>query len=229
LWQRQRLRRLILFTLVLFAVQTAHADTIPSPRFTKKAWMISAGLFTTGVLVATTLPFNSFEQSIYNDFRPLRTATEIDDYTQYAPAIAVFVLSASGVKGRSKLPAQVVVYGLSTVTGGIVTQSLKRIVNRERPDKSDNRSFPSGHTSTAFIAAELLHQEYGHRSVVYSIAGYGTAALTGYLRLYNNKHWLGDILAGAAVGIASTKLVYWAKDVLKEKQSKKKRTVSPAF
>jgi membrane-associated phospholipid phosphatase len=171
------------------------------------------------MLVATIPPFNTFEKTIYNDFDPNRKHTEVDDYTQYAPAIAVFTLSASGVKGRNKLPAQVILYGLSNMTGTIITQSLKRITNRQRPDGSDNRSFPSGHTTTAFIAAELLHQEYGHRSVWYSIAGYGTAAVTGYLRLYNNKHWLGDVLAGAAVGMASTRLMYWAKSALKKKET----------
>lgn len=196
------------------------ADTIPSPLSKKNPWIVPAALFSTGVLVATTPPFNSFEPSIYNGFDPKRTYTEVDDYTQYAPAIAVFALSASGIKGKNRLPVQVVIYGISNVTGGIITQSLKRIVNRERPDKSDNRSFPSGHTTTAFIAAELLHQEYGQRSIWYSIAGYGTAAATGYLRLYNNKHWLGDVLAGAAVGIASTKFIYWAKAALRNKSTK---------
>jgi hypothetical protein len=38
------------------------------------------------------------------------------------------------------------------------------------------------------------------------------------LRLYNNQHWLGDVFAGAAIGMASTKLIYWAnREIKKEK------------
>jgi membrane-associated phospholipid phosphatase len=46
-------------------------------------------------------------------------------------------------------------------------------------------------------------------SVWYGIAGYAMAFSTGYLRMYNNKHWLSDVIAGAGIGIASTKLAYW--------------------
>jgi membrane-associated phospholipid phosphatase len=35
------------------------------------------------------------------------------------------------------------------------------------------------------------------------------AATTGYLRMYNNKHWFGDVVAGAGVGILSAKFSYW--------------------
>jgi membrane-associated phospholipid phosphatase len=103
---------------------------------------------------------------------------------------------------------------------------LKRIVNRERPNGSNRRSFPSGHTATAFIAAEFLHQEFGHLSPWISIAGYTTASATAYLRLYNNEHWLGDVLAGAAIGMASTKLVYWINKSLASRPKDKKQLVA---
>jgi hypothetical protein len=38
------------------------------------------------------------------------------------------------------------------------------------------------------------------------------------LRLYNNQHWLGDVLAVAAIGMASTKLIYWANREIKKKK-----------
>ena len=46
-----------------------------------------------------------------------------------------------------------------------------------------------------------------------------TAAATGYLRLYNNHHWLGDVLAGAAIGMASTKFIYWMNRRIKNKKT----------
>ena len=47
------------------------------------------------------------------------------------------------------------------------------------------------------------------RGTLYGIAGYTAAVATAYLRMYNNKHWFSDVVAGAGVGIISTKLAYW--------------------
>ncbi|MDR1595298.1 MAG: phosphatase PAP2 family protein, partial [Prevotellaceae bacterium] len=96
---------------------------------------------------------------------------------------------------------------------------------RERPDGSDRFSFPSGHTATAFVAAEFLHQEYGDKSVWISIGGYGMASLIGVARVYNNKHWVSDIVAGAGIGILSTKIVYWTYPCLQKTFGKKNKKV----
>lgn len=40
-------------------------------------------------------------------------------------------------------------------------------------------------------------------------AGYAIAAITGYLRIYNDRHYLNDVVAGACIGVLSTKLAYW--------------------
>ena len=39
----------------------------------------------------------------------------------------------------------------------------------------------------------------------------------GFLRMYNNKHWLSDVVAGAGIGIMSTKIAYWIYPVIKRK------------
>jgi len=78
-----------------------------------------------------------------------------------------------------------------------------------RPDSSNRLSFPSGHTAQAFISAEFLRQEYKDISPWIGVAGYAVAVGTGFLRRYNNKHWLNDVIAGAGVGILSTHLSYW--------------------
>jgi membrane-associated phospholipid phosphatase len=103
---------------------------------------------------------------------------------------------------------------------------MKIIVSRERPNGSDNRSFPSGHATRAFVSAEFLHQEFGHLSPWVSIAGYTTASATAYLRLYQNEHWLSDVLAGAAIGMASTKLVYWLNKKMKSRPQRKKELIA---
>jgi membrane-associated phospholipid phosphatase len=106
-------------------------------------------------------------------------------------------------------------------TNGIVF-SVKNISHEQRPDGSNDFSFPSGHTAEAFASAEFMRQEYKDVSPWYGVAGYLTATATGLLRMYNNKHWLSDVVAGAGVGIASTKLAYLIYPAIKRKLFKDK-------
>jgi membrane-associated phospholipid phosphatase len=214
------------FSLLLTCTNTMAAqqpigDTIPAIGCNTKQWIAPAALFTAGSSIAAIPALRKLESKVYNGFNPARESTHIDDYTQYLPALAVFTLDAAGLKGRNRPKQQFLLYALGNVTAAVIVQPMKRIVQRERPNSSDFRSFPSGHTSTAFVAAEFLHQEFGHHSAWISVAGYATAAATGYLRLYNNQHWLGDVLAGAAIGMASTKFIYWMNREIKNKKKLK--------
>jgi len=139
-----------------------------------------------------------------------------EDYVMFAPAAAAGVLKLSGVQSASGWIDMAVQYTLSNaLAGGIVTVT-KHSVGRLRPDGSNRLSFPSGHTETAFVAAEFLHQEYKDKSVWISVAGYGAAAFVGAARIMNDRHWLSDVVAGAGVGILSTKAVYWVYPCLKK-------------
>jgi membrane-associated phospholipid phosphatase len=135
-------------------------------------------------------------------------AAHLDNYAQFAPAAAVYVLNLAGVKGKHSLTDAT---GLLLLSEGIMSGtvfSIKHAVGRERPDRADFRSFPSGHTANAFATAEFLNQEYKDVSPWIGYAGYTVATATGVLRMYNNKHWLSDVVAGAGFGILSTKLAY---------------------
>ena len=81
-----------------------------------------------------------------------------------------------------------------------VTQGLKYAVHKDRPDDSDDHSFPSGHTSTTFQAAAFIHKRYGWE---YSIPAYIGAAYTGWTRIDSDKHYVEDVLAGAVIGTLS--------------------------
>lgn len=144
--------------------------------------------------------------------RPLH----IDNYLQFAPAAAVYGLNALGIKGEHNFRDRTIIYGLSTAIMASTVYATKNISKQWRPDISDNHSFPSGHTATAFAAAEFLRKEYWKVSPWYGIAGYAAAATTGYLRMYNNKHWLSDVVAGAGIGILSTDLAYYLYPAVKK-------------
>lgn len=80
-----------------------------------------------------------------------------------------------------------------------VNQAVKHLVGRMRPDGSENVSFYSGHTSTAFAAASATCLKKADALCYSSLA---LAASVGYLRMAANKHWLSDVVVGAGVGYA---------------------------
>jgi hypothetical protein len=143
-------------------------------------------------------------------------AAHADDYMQFAPAIAVYGLHLAGIKGKNSLLDATGIYLLSEGIMGASVSSLKSLTHRERPNHSGFNSFSSGHTANAFAAAEFLSQEYKDVSPWYSYAGYTVATATGVLRMYNNKHWLSDVIAGAGFGILSTKVAYLVYPKLKK-------------
>jgi membrane-associated phospholipid phosphatase len=140
----------------------------------------------------------------------------IDNYSQYAPVGAVYGLNLIGVKGRHNFLDRSIIIATSGILAGVSVEGIKWLTHVLRPDGSAFNAFPSGHTATAFACAEFLHQEYKDVSVWYGIAGYTVAAGTGFLRMYNNRHWLTDVVAGAGFGILSTKVAYWVFPYLKK-------------
>ena len=91
----------------------------------------------------------------------------------------------------------------SFVASGLTTIGLKSIVTKPRPDNSDNNSFPSGHASTTFQAAAFIRKCYGWK---YGIPAYAGAAFVAYSRVYADKHYVEDVLAGAAIGIIASEI-----------------------
>ncbi|WP_433835931.1 phosphatase PAP2 family protein [Flavobacterium anhuiense] len=141
----------------------------------------------------------------------------IDDFSQYAPAASVYALNAFGVEGKHNMRDRTVILVTSYAIMASTVLTLKSVSHVERPDGSSNNSFPSGHTATAFMGAEFLYQEYKDKSIWYGIAGYAVATGTGLFRIYNNRHWLTDVAAGAGIGILSTKIAYWINPYITKK------------
>lgn len=150
------------------------------------------------------------------------TFNHLDNYLQYAPVFSVFALNATGLHGKNNLYNRTITLCIASALTGITVNSLKNVIHSERPDGSDKRSFPSGHTATAFMGAEMLRQELKEVSIWIPIAGYCIAITTGYMRMYNNKHWVSDVFAGAAVGVLSTQLAYYVKAKLNQRHSLRK-------
>ena len=90
--------------------------------------------------------------------------------------------------------------------------ALKAVVNEERPDHSDNKSFPSGHAAIAFAAARSIDKEFRKESIWIPIAGYAAATALGVERVVSDRHHWYDVAAGAALGYGAAELTWWLSD-----------------
>ena len=137
-----------------------------------------------------------------------------DNYTQFLPGVVMLGLKTAGVDSRSSWGRMLVSDAFSAAIMGTVVNTMKITTHVTRPDGSNDHSFPSGHTATAFMTATMLTKEYGHISPWIGIGSYTIASGTGLMRMANNKHWLSDVLTGAGIGILSTEFGYYIADLL---------------
>lgn len=128
------------------------------------------------------------------------------------PLATAWMLKAFGVKSRSKLNRMITANGLALLMSEGIVWGLKHTVDERRPDGRDTHSFPSGHSSLAFVGAIILDREFGHLSPWISVGGYTVATGTQMLRLRHHAHYVHDVAMGAAVGVLSTNLAYFLTD-----------------
>lgn len=88
---------------------------------------------------------------------------------------------------------------------------LKRSIPAQRPDGSDDKSFPSGHTAVAFAAVRFMDKRYSDAIAPYTPWLYAAAGLTGLARVEANKHYWHDVAAGALLGWGAAS--WWAEPI----------------
>ena len=133
-------------------------------------------------------------------------STWVDHVTACLPAAAHMGLNWMGVASAHTGKERFATLATATAIQMGVVRSLKHALDVVRPDGSNDHSFPSNHSSTAFMGAELVRIEYGPW---WGLGAYSVATATALMRVYNNKHWVGDILTGAGIGILSAQAAYW--------------------
>jgi len=95
----------------------------------------------------------------------------------------------------------------------MIVEPIKFATGRERPDGSNHQSFPSGHSAITFATATVIERHLGWRK---SLLGYAIASYVAASRLHDNRHYLSDVIFGAAVGSIAGRTVvhhesdYWA-------------------
>lgn len=94
--------------------------------------------------------------------------------------------------------------GGSVAAATLISQGLKEAFPELRPDRSDRKSFPSGHTANAFAAAASL---YNRQGAAVGIPAMAVATLVGVARVQADKHHWYDVVAGGAVGLTTGFLI----------------------
>ena len=220
---------LILCTSLRVQAQVPIADSayvvrpVPHGCLRSVALRIAVPSVLVGVGVLAHSP--RFNQTLYEAKQDMQHETQevfggfdshgIDDYTRHVPLAIAYGLMATGHRGERTALGFTLIYLAAHELDQAVVSNLKRITAEARPNNAnDLSSFPSSHTSQAFLTATLLHEQYGRQYPWVSVSGYAVAAATGTMRVLGNKHWATDVLAGAGIGFLSAETVWHLYPVL---------------
>jgi membrane-associated phospholipid phosphatase len=218
---------LMAFSLIASGQQDSTGTSFKSSsRPSIYSLILPAGLIGYGVVALHNHALQSFDHNVREKVWVDNPHGKFpaDDFLQFAPGAAVYLLNAVGIEGKHKFWDRTIIYVIANGIMGVTIGSMKRTISSARPDGSGNNGFPSGTVGTAFVAAEFMRQEYKDVSVWYGIGGYAAAVGTAFLRLYNDKHWFSQLLPGAGIGILSTKIAYWVYPFIQQKLFKNKST-----
>jgi membrane-associated phospholipid phosphatase len=202
--------------------QTQGQQQTPGPRLVRQIGIDFKSVFTTrenlvtvGVGLGGALAAWPFDQDIaQSEFNStLHEETALDQFFDPGQNLGGSLMQVGGAfatygLGKVFHRPGVELLGRDLVRAQVVTQSLtlgvKLLVRRERPDGSNQASFPSGHASGTFATATVLQRHYGWKVGVpaYTVAGYVAAS-----RMNEGKHYLSDVIFGAAVGIMAGRTV----------------------
>ncbi len=112
------------------------------------------------------------------------------------------------VVGRAMDKPKMSHLGMDLLRAQIVTELLvepiKLATRRERPDGSNHQSFPSGHSAITFAMAAVIERHLGWKN---SVVAYAIASYVATSRLHDNRHYLSDVIFGAALGSIAGRVV----------------------
>ena len=210
------MRNIFLFLLSLLIVLPCSAQTTSDSLAVESDFKAGGLILPLSLIGAGTLGFVEpikemcvdFQGNV-NNWRGDCRSTVVDDYLQYVPLASVYGLSLLGADAKHNYVDRTLEVGVAGVALVGIVGGAKYLIRRDRPDGSDFNSFPSGHSAKAFMGAELVRIEYGEEHPWLAVGAYTIATATGALRVYNNHHWLPDVIAGAGVGILSARIGYW--------------------
>lgn len=131
---------------------------------------------------------------------------DIGSYVQYVPSAMHLGLGLVGCKASRSFLDRAIESSVSHLVALGLSRIPKYFFHSLRPDGGDYKSFPSGHSILAFTGAELVRMDYG---ALWGAGAYAMGIYTAADRIYGNRHWLGDVIAGAGLGILAAHAGEW--------------------
>jgi hypothetical protein len=216
----------LLLVLVAFHPRTGSAqsvDSVPTTATEPRPLPPPVKLWHFGVAVGGLAAISVLDDDIQEWMMEHRTqdAQDIADVWDewggfYVPAgIAVGTLGVGYLAGKPEVTRTGARVATAVLGATLVGRGMKRLVGRARPSEaedqyefdpfSDQSSFPSGHTLTAFALSTTLADAIDNRWA--DVGLYTLAAGTGVSRMVQNVHWFSDVVGGALVGITAAKFV----------------------
>lgn len=174
--------------------------------------IVLMAIFSLGLAVAISGSFQGYELAFAKFLNPdgnhniiLRIFTEIGEYYGVIPIVALLLC----LKGRRRIGLPV---GVATLTSWILNESLKRIVQRPRPEfrllEVSNFSFPSGHAmNNAALYISLLYcilrlAKTKQQKILCTVILTLHTFIIGISRVYFNVHYISDVISGWCLGIS---------------------------
>lgn len=177
--------------------------SVANYRFNPKQLILPASLIAVGAVGTAVDGWQDFHLLSRRDSV---TQIKVDNYLEWGMLGWVFLCDLMG-KEKHNWVDQLFVIGIAEGLNAGMVQGLKHTLKTKRPDGCPY-SFPSGHTANAFLGAHVAFKEFRETSPVLAYSGYAVAAFVAGSRLYNNRHWVADVVAGAGFGILSVELAY---------------------
>jgi membrane-associated phospholipid phosphatase len=236
---RRKARRSYISLIVLLALlqvdalanpdlDSVPAETAQKARYFKPAAIILPATFLVyGCLKPVIQGIEQLDTRIWEDIHKNHPDfyTRADDYLQWVPSASIYLMDAFKVKTKHSFTEHLLIDAGSIIITGGAGYVMRKISGNIEVYNTHGTWFPSGHTANAFRGAEIVFQELKDSHRVLSYSGYLVASVVGVLRIYNKQHLLSEVLAGAGLGMLSTKLTYLVFD--KVKGHKKKKTLTP--
>ena len=176
----------------------------------------------TGISLLADKPINKIFSDNKNHNNFIDEITKISNHYGTAKGgvvIAGGTLLTGFLIDNDKVIKTGIMFAESVIFSTIITQSLKMIIGRERPEFTSNnlhficpnlsldqfQSLPSGHATHVFaistVASGITNNTY------LKILFYFPAVLTSFSRIYNNRHWFSDVMLGGLIGYYTGKKV----------------------
>jgi membrane-associated phospholipid phosphatase len=202
-------------------IWTDSRDLVTAPvRWDGKDWMKLVAIGgTTAALTAVDRPVQEFFQKHQTPLLSDVSAYALEPFGNIYSFTTMAGFLAHGFIARSDRSISTGLLALeSYLISGLIVRVPKLFAGRVRPDAwwgptpgewrgpGKGKSFPSGHTTSAFAVASVIAFRYsGHKWV--PVTAYTLAALTGVSRMYDNRHWLSDVFAGAVIGTVTGRFI----------------------